>query len=88
MRTQFLYKTGLTLLWAAAATLTAFGQAREIAPVLLVFIVGMLTLYLVGRWAARRLGGGITGDVYGALCELTELLCLLGLSGWHLWANG
>jgi cobalamin synthase len=35
---------------------------------------------LVGRWAAGRLGGGLTGDVYGALCELTELVCLIGLS--------
>lgn len=28
-------------------------------------------------WAARRLGGGINGDVCGAVCELNELLCLL-----------
>ncbi len=33
-----------------------------------------------GRWAARRLGGGLSGDVYGAICELTELLCLLALA--------
>ncbi|MEO1288406.1 MAG: adenosylcobinamide-GDP ribazoletransferase [Chloroflexota bacterium] len=26
----------------------------------------------------QRLGGGITGDVYGALCEICEVLCLLG----------
>jgi adenosylcobinamide-GDP ribazoletransferase len=30
-----------------------------------------------GNWASRRLGGGLTGDVYGAICEITELLCLL-----------
>ncbi len=30
-----------------------------------------------GRWAARRLGGGLNGDVYGAICELSELICLL-----------
>lgn len=36
--------------------------------------------YLFCTWAARRLGGGITGDVYGAICELTELLCLLVLA--------
>lgn len=52
---------------------------------LIVFVVGGVTVFAVGRWAARRLGGGTTGDVYGALCELTELACLLGLS---LWANG
>jgi adenosylcobinamide-GDP ribazoletransferase len=39
-----------------------------------------LTVALVGRWAAARLGGGLTGDVYGALCELTELFSLAWLS--------
>ncbi len=34
-------------------------------------------VWLFGKWASSRLGGGITGDVYGAICELTELLCLL-----------
>lgn len=38
-----------------------------------------------GRWAAWRLSGGITGDVYGAICELTELACLWA---WMLWASG
>jgi adenosylcobinamide-GDP ribazoletransferase len=33
------------------------------------------------RWMASRLGGGLTGDTYGALCELTEILLLLALSG-------
>ena len=32
-----------------------------------------------GAWAARRLGGGINGDVCGAVCELNELLCLLAM---------
>jgi adenosylcobinamide-GDP ribazoletransferase len=35
----------------------------------------------VGVWAARRLGGGLTGDVYGAICELTELVTLFILIG-------
>ena len=34
---------------------------------------------IVGGWAAKRLGGGISGDVYGAICELSELLCLIAL---------
>jgi adenosylcobinamide-GDP ribazoletransferase len=38
-----------------------------------------------GWWAAWKLGGGITGDVYGAICELTELACLWA---WMLWASG
>ncbi len=44
-------------------------------------LIGWLVVAILGRWAARRLGGGLTGDVYGALCELTELVTLLGLSG-------
>lgn len=55
-------------------------------PAILVAIpLALATIVGVGTWAARRLGGGITGDVYGAMCECLELLCVLGLS---LWANG
>jgi len=39
--------------------------------------LALLLALLGGRWAAQRLGGGLTGDVYGALCELTELLMLV-----------
>lgn len=48
---------------------------------LLVLALGccLFTLAL-GWWAARRLGGGLTGDTYGAVCELTELLSLLALA--------
>jgi adenosylcobinamide-GDP ribazoletransferase len=48
-------------------------------PVLLVVLIAPITVFVVGRWAASRLGGGLTGDVYGALCELTELMCLIAL---------
>jgi adenosylcobinamide-GDP ribazoletransferase len=47
---------------------------------LIALIIAPITSLLIGRWAANRLGGGLTGDVYGAICELTELLCLIGLS--------
>jgi adenosylcobinamide-GDP ribazoletransferase len=40
----------------------------------------VITVYAVGSWAAQRLGGGLTGDLYGAICELTELLALASLS--------
>jgi adenosylcobinamide-GDP ribazoletransferase len=39
-------------------------------------VLPVLTVYGLGRWAARRLGGGLTGDVYGALCEVTEIVGL------------
>jgi adenosylcobinamide-GDP ribazoletransferase len=66
----------------AVALLAAAASAREVVPLWTAFIIGGVTVFVVGKWAAKRLGGGLTGDVYGALCELTELLCLLGLSAW------
>ncbi len=48
---------------------------------LLALALGSCAFALVfGRWAAKRLGGGLSGDVYGAVCELTELLSLLALA--------
>ena len=31
-------------------------------------------------WRLERLLGGLTGDTYGTLCELTETFCLMVLS--------
>ncbi len=73
---------GQVIAAAAIASVAVVLTARDALPVLIVVSVAGLTVFLAGRWAARRLGGGITGDVYGALCELTEWLCLLGLSAW------
>lgn len=49
----------------------------------LLWLLALLVALAVGRWASTRLGGGITGDVYGAICELTELFCLLGIAIIH-----
>jgi len=38
-----------------------------------------LVMYGIGAWATRRLGG-LTGDIYGAICEVTELACLVILT--------
>jgi adenosylcobinamide-GDP ribazoletransferase len=46
---------------------------------LALLLAPVLTVFVFGAWAARRLGGGLTGDVYGAICELTELLGLFVL---------
>lgn len=43
----------------------------------LILSTPVLAVLLFGRWAAARLGGGLTGDVYGAMGELTELAALL-----------
>jgi adenosylcobinamide-GDP ribazoletransferase len=36
----------------------------------------LVVQYLGGRWAAGKLGGGITGDIYGALLCLSETAAL------------
>ena len=41
-----------------------------------VFMVTVLLFYLIAGWLSRLLGG-LTGDTYGALCELTEIAVLL-----------
>ena len=47
--------------------------------VLLALVLTSILVLVIGHWAAARLGGGLTGDVYGALCELTEIVCLFCL---------
>jgi adenosylcobinamide-GDP ribazoletransferase len=69
--------------WAVAATL-AVGLLVVAAGLIELRLLGLvlippLTVVLVGRWAAGRLGGGLTGDVYGTLCEVTELFSLAWL---------
>ncbi len=70
------YKEGLGRGEVITATLTMLAVLalhwQRIHAVGLVLIV----VFVVAHWAKGRLGG-LTGDVYGALCELTELLVLL-----------
>lgn len=51
--------------------------ALVLAP--LAFLVTGAWALLVGYWASRRLGGGLSGDVYGAIIETSELAFLLAL---------
>lgn len=60
----------------ASATCLILVTSLEIA--VLWLLTCCFTMFL-GRWAVQRLGGGLNGDVYGAICELSELLCLLAL---------
>ncbi len=41
-----------------------------------IFMAAGLFFYLIAGWLSRLLGG-LTGDTYGALCELTEVVVLL-----------
>jgi adenosylcobinamide-GDP ribazoletransferase len=45
--------------------------------------IAILLALAGGRWAALRLGGGLTGDVYGALVVKIEVLALLALSAFR-----
>jgi len=67
---QALIATALVVLVAVPFGWPTFGMA----------LIPPLTVLVAGRWAASRLGGGLTGDVYGAICEFTELVCLIALS--------
>jgi adenosylcobinamide-GDP ribazoletransferase len=67
----------VTVLLVALACRIAFGP-----PAIIGTALGLVVAWGVGAWGARRLGGGLTGDVYGAICEIAELVCLLEL----LWA--
>lgn len=37
----------------------------------------LVAVLLLAYWAAKRLGGGLSGDIYGAMVELGELIGLL-----------
>ncbi len=46
-------------------------------------LVALLGVTLAAAWAARRLGGGLSGDIYGLLIVLAEVL-VLGFYAWNL----
>lgn len=64
-----------------AAALSAALIAGAVAGVqgLVAFLLVTATAYLLGRWWTGALGG-LTGDTYGALCELTEVVALAALT--------
>jgi adenosylcobinamide-GDP ribazoletransferase len=68
--------TVATLIGALCLAISALAEPR--------LVISALSLPLIvfgfGNFAAARLGGGLTGDTYGAGCELTEWLCLLMLN--------
>jgi adenosylcobinamide-GDP ribazoletransferase len=62
-----------TLIAALAAA--ALGGARGIIAIGLVW----LAAHTLARWWVRDLGG-LTGDTYGALCEIGEVIALAALT--------
>lgn len=82
------YRDGLGFPQLLVASVLAFlgvlWVARAWEVVIVAFAIAGVTVSLGGSWAVRRLGG-LTGDVYGALCECTEFLCLMGLG--YVWGS-
>jgi adenosylcobinamide-GDP ribazoletransferase len=69
-------RAGFGFSTASAIVLAALiGGARGLAALLLVWAVA----YLLARWWTRDLGG-LTGDTYGALCEIAEVVALAVVS--------
>jgi adenosylcobinamide-GDP ribazoletransferase len=71
------FRSGLSrreLTWAALTTMLACGLVGWMG--LLGFVAAAIAALAFGRWAASRLGG-VTGDVYGAACELVECVVLV-----------
>jgi adenosylcobinamide-GDP ribazoletransferase len=78
--TAVYFHTGFHRPQLIIATLVAVGSAALFGGYgLLLAFISELTAGIGGRWATARLGG-LTGDVYGALCELVELICLIVLN--------
>ncbi|MCX6046919.1 MAG: adenosylcobinamide-GDP ribazoletransferase [Chloroflexi bacterium] len=65
---------------ATASTLFIFMLGVLVNPTTVLSLLGPVVGLCAARWAARQLNGGLTGDIYGALCEVTELLALFGLA--------
>ena len=78
--------TALALLTAAAIAWALLGIAG-----LIVLLAASILALLLGVWAMRRLGGGLTGDCYGAVNEIIEaaaLVLLVPLAGSSLATAG
>jgi cobalamin 5'-phosphate synthase/cobalamin synthase len=71
-------RLALATLFAMLA-LAVFVLAGVAVPAMMGSLLGPVVGLACARWAASRLDGGLTGDVYGALCELVELFSLLGI---------
>jgi len=71
------FRAGLSrreLTWVALTTALVCGAAGWGG--LAAFMEAAVAALVLGRWATSRIGG-VTGDVYGAACELVECLVLV-----------
>lgn len=79
-----LFRKGLGVQQVQVATVTAAVAILVLAMLDVRVLVALLVAPLValgfGVFASRRLGGGITGDIYGAVCESVELIVLISIA--------
>jgi adenosylcobinamide-GDP ribazoletransferase len=66
----------ITIAIATTITITAFIGL----PYLISLATGITFALGFSYWCSTRLNGGLTGDIYGAVCEVTEFTCLLTLT--------
>jgi adenosylcobinamide-GDP ribazoletransferase len=69
----------LVVVLALASLLAPVPFARAAIAALVVILLALFVATSWSAWAARRLGGGLTGDTYGALNELVELAVLIAV---------
>jgi adenosylcobinamide-GDP ribazoletransferase len=72
-RPQLVVATATALLACVLAGLAGLGWAA-----VALLVLTSLTGYMVAQWIRSRIGG-LTGDAYGAICELAEMFSLLAL---------
>jgi adenosylcobinamide-GDP ribazoletransferase len=72
-RGQLIVATGTVLLAVALCWYLGLGWAA-----LALLAVAIVAVFFTAWWIQSRIGG-LTGDAYGAICELVEVLCLLAL---------
>ncbi len=80
VRQLFLASMALLLLLAASALIVGScgsGISETLLLAVLLLVAALLVLLGWLAWASRRLGGGLTGDTYGAACVLVELAVLV-----------
>lgn len=70
----------IELVQAALFIAVAYVQRFDILKLGEAVVVAAAATLLVAMWAQRRLGGGLTGDVYGAIVVVSEIAALMALT--------
>jgi len=69
------FTAGLLTIFILLILLVIFGF-NYITPILTAFVSAVLTAFFVAGQASKKIGG-LTGDVYGTIVEVSEIVILL-----------